>query len=296
MKTKSKIFLTGGAVVVVALGLFGIHEVMLKQAQQKVDKASIGLIAENKKLATYKAELTKYEKSSPSNIHGQFPETKFQKTASVVLPLTVNYKIDNSKVAEWVVTYINELRKLNGISSKIIWAENSPEQTFAHQFATGQDVKFEGKYDLMGYSLGGNDNPIPGRTESDQETAYQIVMTLYDQSGEEGYQANLKGDYASRANLLYDEPAVGVDTSDGVAIAIDHQQREQDKSAYTTMYNASQNPKTNPLPNVTFYYVDSQILVKAQEKIKSAQSKVSAESKKVQKAKAQLDHVKHYFF
>lgn len=294
MKRKTKIIISVGGALLLLVGLIGTHEYLLVNTKNRVKLTQTELRKSNLQLSQVQTTLEKFKSGGLSNIRGQFPETKFTDTQSIILPIPANYKINNSNVAKWVVKYINELRTINGIDSRVTWSETSPEQTFAHSFATGGNPKFEGKYDLIGYEIDPSAD-IAGRSESDQETAYQIVMTLYDQSGEPGYQANIKGDYASKANLLYDEPALGIETITGVALAIDHQQDPKYKAAYTTMYTTDKTPDTKPLPDISFHYLDLNTLKTQEEKVKIVQNKVDKDKKIFQKAQANLKQIQRNF-
>ncbi|MGY3735559.1 hypothetical protein ACWOAN_02150 [Lactococcus taiwanensis] len=290
MNTRNKILITIASVALVGVGVIGIHERLLTKAYHAVRQTESKLKKEKSELAIMQNALTVYENSKTSNLKGQFPSTHFVKSQKVVLPIQANYKADNAKVAQWVTSYLTELRKDNGITSKVSWQATSPEQDFAHKIATNQKATFNGKYLVAGYSLASS-NPIAGSNLSDQETAYQIVMNLYDQSGQEGFIPNTAGNYGARAYLLYSGNHIGVDTTNGAAISFDY----QDSKAYQTMLKATTAPKTTPLPNVTFEYVNMANWQKARDKIKSEKAEVSKTQDSLEMSEQQLQQLKKYF-
>ncbi|PCS15844.1 hypothetical protein RU92_GL001172 [Lactococcus cremoris subsp. tructae] len=54
----------------------------------------------NLQLSQVQTTLEKFKSGGLSNIRGQFPETKFTDTQSIILPIPANYKINNSNVAK----------------------------------------------------------------------------------------------------------------------------------------------------------------------------------------------------
>ena len=294
LKNSNKIIIIGFGVILIFGIVFGLHEVLLTQTEQKVSHAKTVLKSEQTKVFSMTKDLAAYENSKPSNIGEKFPNARFQKSEHVLVPIEANFKGNTAKLGQWVATYINELRQLNHINTKVSWQGNSPEQNFAHAIGTNQKVTFNGKYEVAGYQ-NAPDNESgagAGQAESDQEMAYNIVMSLYDQSFQSSFVPNTVGNYSARAFLLYTGKNIGVDASSGAVVAFDYQESPE----YETMVKAKVAPKTVPLSNITFDYVDMNLLKQAEAKIKSQQTNVSNDTKKLQNAEHQMNQVKKYFF
>ena len=198
-------------------------------------------------------------------------------------------------MAQWVVTYINELRQLNHIPTKVSWQANSPEQEFAHKIATNQSVTFDGKYEVAGYQNEGDDESSDtgaGQAESDQEMAYNIVMSLYDQSLQSNFEPNTAGNYSARAFLLYTGNQIGVDASSGAVVAFDFKESPE----YEAMLKTASAPKTTPLPDTTFDYVDMSLVKKAETKIQAEMQKVSDDEKALKMVEHNENQIKKHFF
>ncbi|MGF1981990.1 hypothetical protein ACQUEN_02410 [Lactococcus taiwanensis] len=295
MNKRNKMLLTG-AIAVVAIGAgVGTHEVILNQAHHKVTQAQSNLNTQQNKVLQLKQDLKTYENSKPSNIKDKFPSANFQKSKHVLVPIEANFKGNTAKLAQRVVTYINELRQLNHIPTKVSWQANSPEQEFAHKIATNQSVTFDGKYEVAGYQNEGDDESSDtgaGQAESDQEMAYNIVMSLYDQSLQSNFEPNTAGNYSARAFLLYTGNQIGVDASSGAVVAFDY----KESSEYEAMLKTASAPKTTPLPDITFDYVDMSLVKKAETKIQAEMQKVSDDEKALKMVEHNENQIKKHFF
>lgn len=294
MNKRNKILLIG-AIAVVAIGAGIItHEVVLNQVHHKVTQAKNKLDSEQHQLSEMKQDLTTYENSKPSNIKDKFPSANFQKSEHVLVPIEANFKGNTAKLGQWVATYINELRQLNHIPTKVSWQADSPEQDFAHKIATNQSVTYNGKYEVAGYQNAPDDasGTGAGQAESDQEMAYNIVMSLYDQSLQSNFEPNTAGNYSARAFLLYTGNHIGVDASSGAVVAFDYKESPE----YEAMLKTASAPKTTSLPDITFDYVDMSLVKKAEIKIQAETQKVSDEVKALQKAENKENQIKKHFF
>lgn len=293
MKRSNKIILSSGIVIVLLAGAFGTHEILLKNANHEVKQAKESLDVQKDKLSKVQSELNKYQHSASSNLCGSFPATHFQSKKEVVLPIEQNYKMDTTKVAQYIANYMTELRKLNNINETVTWNEKSAEQDFVKRVAAAFSdpnqviqIADPNNYSFAGYSgIISGSKPSAGTTESDQETAYDIVMNLYDQSGEESAAQNTGADPYSRAYMLYSGKTIGVDAANGM-IAFDYEpsKGKQDRPASL---------KAVPLPDITFDYVNPELWEKANDKVKQAHNEVDKDQASVDKAEAKVKSFKH---
>lgn len=287
MKLKNKIIIGLTAVVLVAAAVGG-HFLAVHFAEQAVSSKQASLTSAQGDLLVAQNNLT--NDAVVSNNATNYPETKFKQKETVLLPQTSNYVMNSTNVAQWIVKYINQLRQLNGISTEISWDPTSSASSSAEALQNGSSAT--GFWDISGVSW---DAPLSGqvRNESDQEVAYNIVMTTYDNSGLGNYAANTAGNYKGRAYLLYDGPSVGIAASQQSATLVFPQGSGQD---YSTMTTVSSNPNTIPLPDISFEYANPATLKGDNEKINQAKEAVKKAETAYNKAKENLKNTKNGLF
>lgn len=200
--------------------------------------------------------------------YGFFPSTSFSASETVVLPIPSEAFVpDSSEINSYFITYVNELRSLNGQPAL---SYSAIEQSFAQLRA--QQIQSDFSHDLSNGSTEdiATNGGIIDSMLSDAEIAYYMVMDWYDES--DNPESLGDGHYGHLANLLYGGPTAGIgfiklsepvnvlgQSGFDVFIAF-----EAPPYTSTTLYNkaitlanSTTNPSVIPLPNITFKYVNA---------------------------------------
>lgn len=127
MKKETKIFIGALAVLVVAggAGMVYEHQLSVQTAKRNLAQAKTELTSAKGDLLEATNTFSEDKSAYESNFAIKYSETKFTKKETVVLPQNMNYKPNNATFAKWFVTYANELRKLNGNNTPLVWSEDS---------------------------------------------------------------------------------------------------------------------------------------------------------------------------
>lgn len=221
---------------------------------------------------------------SDSNLASRFATTNnYPSKQTVYLATDPDFKPDAKEISMAFLQYINQLRALNGQKPL---AYSASEETFATKRVQEIITNFShdgshGSTEDIGASKG-----IIEDMRSNQEIAYYLVMDWYDES--DNPEPIGDGHYGHRANLLYGGPTMGLAFIQSPSAKNQYSYYYAfeaptyiDKNLYDkalAMANAKTNPKTIPLPDTTFVYVDSPKFASLQAQLKQmqAEQKVSA--------------------
>ena len=296
MKTKSKVALSVLAAVVViggGAGVFYAHSENVKAARQTLAKSQVKFNTEQGDFLEAKNKLDNDESATQSNFGAQYSQTHFTKKETVVLPQNSHYKVNGTAVTKWFVTYANELRKLNGNTTPLVWKADSGAQQVANELENSDSVTLTGSqnYDILSFSGIGQSADTSNRAQSDQQMGYELVMAIYDSTPNDTDSVE-DVNYSGRAFLLYDAPNVGLSFASDDTVVFD----QKLSSAYNAMIKTTTTPNTVALPDITFDYVNQTLLTQDKAKIAAEQAKVAAAKKSEQTAVRQLTNAKKSIF
>lgn len=168
---------------------------------------------------------------------------------TVHLTYDKHYKPNNAKIADYFVTYLNELHQLNGT---MVVQHDSDLQSYADTRAKEASKVFEhnGSRDLSENLSSGTNT----ESYSDQENAYNLLMEWYDESFNV-YKMGQEGHWGHRSALIYSGPNVALglyDDTGAFEADWDYATLDQFNALY---YSTSKQPDTVPLPDTTFEYL-----------------------------------------
>jgi hypothetical protein len=271
---------------------------------------SNAITSDDATIASLQAALSQAEVGSSTDISGMFGNVakgtgltqSYSASQTVTLSSNPSYAVNISAVASYEASYINALRASNGISTRVTVnnTANAVAQSVAVVGAAQKSLTKPQDLDsLIGNALGGSTIALGDGyggsvsikslgIQSDQELAYYLVMSWYDDGGNE------VAGYGHRATLLYG----GTEFGAGVAIAsnggIYATQAFIEPGGYTTQdvalmqnvagvaYNGAATAlhpvDSKPLAKITFRYVDQNLVTKLKSALSAAKTQLATDT------------------